>query len=255
MNEQELYEEPRRGPSWLAILIAVLLLGILITMVSGLLMLRGAAQAVEGGAERVREWGAELLKEPTPTIRPNPATIIHEIRALSRLETVTYSIEKVVTAEKSRGGLADLLGLDERLLFIAHGQVIAGVDLSKLMVEDIVITDDNVVVLTLPPAEIFVATLDNEQSYVYDHQRGILNRVFTEQSDLETLVRRAAEETIRQAALEDGILTIATANAENTVRALLVGLGFAGVDFGDQPIEVPTAVPTVAPTVAPTPGG
>ena len=247
MNEQELYPEPRHRPSVLTIVIAILLLGILITMVSGVLMLRNAAQAVTGGTDRVLEWGADLLKEPTPTIRPNPATIIHEIRVLSRLETVVYSVEKVVTAEKSRGGLADLLGLDERLLFIAHGQVIAGVDLSKLRLEDIVITDDNVVILTLPPAEIFIATLDNQQSYVYDHQRGILDRVLTGHSELETLARRAAEETIRQAALEDGILTIATANAENTVRALLLGLGFAGVDFRDQPIEVPTATPSPTP--------
>jgi hypothetical protein len=250
MSEHEYYEnrEPRRrGPSLLAIIIGVLLLGILVVMVIGVLAVREAAQAVEGGANRVREWSAELIKEPTPTIRVNPATIVHEIRTLSRLETVSYSVEKVVTAEKNQEGLADILGLDERLLFVAHGEVIAGVDLSQLEVEDIAITDDNVVILTLPPAEIFVATLDNDQSYVYDHQRGILNRVFTEQSDLETLARRAAEETIRQAALEDGILSIATANAENTVEALLIGLGFDGVVFEEQPILAPTAVPTATP--------
>jgi hypothetical protein len=252
MSERETHrdQEPRRGPSILTIVIAVLLLGILVTMVVGVVALRGAAKAVEGGADRVRDWSAELIKQPTPTIRPNPATIIHEIRSLSRLETVTYSIEKVVTAEQNQQGLAGILGLDERLLFVAHGQVIAGVDLSKLELEDITITDDNVVLITLPPAEIFVATLDNEQSYVYDHQRGILNRVLTEQSDLETLARRAAEETIREAALVDGILSIATTNAENTLEALLIGLGFEGVVFGDQPIVVPTQAP---PT--PTPGG
>jgi hypothetical protein len=253
MSERERYEEERRRPSLLAIVIAILLFGILVAMVIGVLSLRAFAQAVQGGADRVREGVADLIKEPTPTIMMNPATIIHEIRTLSRLETVSYSVEKVVTAEKNQQGLADILGLDERLLFVAHGQVIAGVDLSKLELEDIIVTNDNVVVMTLPPAEIFVATLDNDQSYVYDHQRGILNRVLTEQSELETLARRAAEETIRQAALEDGILSIATANAEATIRVLVIGLGFEGVVFADQPMEAPTAEPTRP--ASPTPGG
>ena len=117
-----------------------------------------------------------MIKAPTPTIRPNPATIIHEIQVLSRLETVSYSVEKVVTVEKNQQGLADILGLDEKLLFVAHGKVIAGVDLGKLSLEAIQVTDDNVVILKMPEPEILLATLDNKQSYVYDHERGVLNR-------------------------------------------------------------------------------
>jgi hypothetical protein len=234
------YDERRRGPSFFSILIAVLLAGILLAMIAGLLMLRTTAQTVKGEVDRVREWG-------DPTIRPNPATIIREIQTLSRLETVSYSVEKVITVEKNQHGLADLLGLDEKLLFVAHGKVIAGIDLSKLHVQDITVTDDNIVIVGLPEAEVFICTLDNEMSYVYDHERGVLNRVFEEQSDLETLARQAAEDAIEEAALKDGILDIANTNAESYMRAFLTAMGF------DQVIFALPGSPD-APSVTPTPG-
>jgi len=241
----------RPGPSVLSILIAILLASILVAMVAGILIFRDAAKAVTEPVERVRSGVAELVKEATPTIRPNPATIIHEIQALSRLETVSYSVEKVVTAEKNQQGLTDLLGLDEKLLFVAHGQVIAGIDLMKLQVEDITITDDNTIIVALPASEIFVATLDNEKSYVYDHERGLLNRVFEEQSELETLARQAAEDEIERAAIEDGILNTADVNAQNYMRAFLMALGFDRVVFEDV-VPVPA---TPEPTATPLPSG
>lgn len=232
----------------MSVLALILLAGVLVALIVGLLMVREAAQTAQQGAERVREWGQELLKESTPTIRPNPATIVHEIRALSRLETVSYSVEKVVTVEKNQQGLADLLGLDEKLLFVAHGKVIAGIDLSAIQLEDLLITDDNTIVLAMPEPRIFIATLDNEQSYVYDHERGVLNRVFEEQSDMETLARQAAEDAIEEAAIEDGILDIARTNGQNYLRAFLLALKFDDVLFVDAVSGTPE------PAGTPTPG-
>jgi uncharacterized protein YoxC len=36
---------------------------------------------------------------PTPTILPDPVTIINQIRPLARLETIQYTVEKIITAE------------------------------------------------------------------------------------------------------------------------------------------------------------
>ncbi len=251
MTSSDEYQSRGSRPSPVSILIAVLLAGILTALVAGLLMVRQTSQTVQQGAERARSWGAQLLKEPTPTIRPDPVTIIHEIQALSRLETVSYSVEKVVTVEKNQQGLADLLGLDEKLLFVAHGKVIAGLDLSQLQVEHITITDENAVVLILPEPEVFVATLDNERSYVYDHERGLVNRVFEERSDLETLARQAAEDAIREAAIEDGILEMAGANGQHYLRTLIMALGFDEVIFAGG--EAPPPAETPRPTSTATP--
>ncbi len=179
-------------------------------------------------AEQALQEQLDGIVNPTPTIIPDPITIIHEVRALSRLETATYSIEKVITAESGQGPFAFLFG--DRLILVAHGQVIAGVDLSKMGEEDIVVADDGAVVVTLPPAEVLVVTLNNQKSYVYDRDTGVIGM----NPALETEARQAAEEEILNAALEDGILEMAQRNAETYVLRLILSLGFRDVEFADN---------------------
>ncbi len=70
------------------------------------------------------------ILNPTPTIIPDPVTVINKISSLARLETIQYSVEKIIVAEKGQEVFRLLFG--DRLLFVAHGKVIAGVDLSRL---------------------------------------------------------------------------------------------------------------------------
>lgn len=161
---------------------------------------------------------------PTPTIYPDPVTVIKQVQNLARLETAQYSIEKVITAETRQGALAGLFG--DRLLFVAHGDVIAGVDLSKVQANDIRVAPDGSVVLIMPAAEIFVATLDNDLSYVYDRDTGIFTNA---DQNLETQARQVAEDEIEAAALEDGVLTLAQSNAAAFMESLLISLGYTNV--------------------------
>jgi len=162
---------------------------------------------------------------PTPTVLPDPVTIVHEVRSLARLETIQYSVEKIITAEIKQGLFRALFG--DRLLFVAHGVVIAGVDLKKLNPDDLTIQDD-VLYVRLPQAEIFIASLDNEKSYVYDRDTGLFTHGDV---NLETTARQAAEEEIRKAAIEDGILELAGQNAESYLSRLFRSLGFPEVIF------------------------
>ncbi len=170
---------------------------------------------------------SEILN-PTPTILPDPVAIVHDVRALARLETVQYSIERVITAESGQGIFANLFG--DKLLFVAHGVVIAGTDLQKLGPEDMWV-ENNVLYVRLPPPEIFIATLDNEKSYVYDRETGLLTKGDV---NLETEARRVAEESIEQAAVEDNILVTAGKNAELYFSLLLRDLGYPEVIFVEQ---------------------
>jgi hypothetical protein len=167
------------------------------------------------------------LLHPTPTIIPDPVTYINEVRALARLETIQYSVEKVITAEQNQGTFSFLFG--DRLLFVAHGVVIAGIDMEKISPPDMRFEND-VLYVTLPPAEVFIATLDNQKSYVYDRDTGLLSQGV---QDLETLARQAAEDEIRKAALEDGILTQAQTNAENYLYRFFQALGYHNVIFSN----------------------
>jgi len=170
---------------------------------------------------------AEIL-HPTPTIRPDPITIIHAIQPLARLETIQYSVEKVITGETGQGLFKTFVG--DKLLFIAHGTVIAGVDLSKLSLDHIQERDGGLVI-SLPEPEIFIASLDNEQSYIYDRQTGIFTKG---NPQLETEVRRAAEKEIEAAALQDGILKLAKQNAITYLTNFLRDLGYDHVIVEQQ---------------------
>src|SRR5271157_2242260 len=178
-----------------------------------------AVAPVQQDSNLLKTQVAQLL-HPTPTILPDPVTIVHEVRALARLETIQYTVEKVITAEEGQGQLSALFG--DKLLFVAHGVVIAGVDLAKMNPQDIWI-DNQILYFRLPQPEIFSSTLDNTKSYVYDRQTGILTKGDT---NLETQARQSAENEITQAALDDGILNQAGINAQSYLTRLLTQLGY-----------------------------
>ena len=167
---------------------------------------------------------ADLL-HPTPTIIPDPVTIIRDVRSLARLETSQYTVEKIITAEIGQGTFAYLL--QDRLLLVAHGTVIAGIDMEKLKPEDMWL-DGGVLTVRLPAPEVFIATLDNEKTYVYERDTGILREPI---QNLETLARQSAEKEIRAAAIEDGILETARQNAETYLSRFFLILGYADVIF------------------------
>ena len=162
---------------------------------------------------------------PTPTVLPDPVTIIRSVRDLSRLETIQYSIEKVIVAESNQGPFGFLFG--DRLILVAHGFVIAGVDMSLMQPQDLEVRQ-GVLYVRLPAPEVFVATLDNQKSYVVNRDTGLLTRG---DINLESSARAAAETEIRNAAVDDGILKSARQNAESYLSRLFRQMGFADVIF------------------------
>ncbi|MEO8289280.1 MAG: DUF4230 domain-containing protein [Chloroflexota bacterium] len=170
-----------------------------------------------------------LVTTPTVTIDTTRPTVIDQVRALSKLETIHYQLEKVVTG-KSTGPLPDFLTSD-KILLVAHGEVVAGVDLSKLTAADITVMSDTVTI-RMPRAEVLYSKLDNSKTYVYDRQTGVFS---SPDPNLETQIRQAAEQEILNTALEDGILDKASKNAEEVLRTLLSGLGYEEVRFTQSP--------------------
>lgn len=188
---------------------------------------RDAQEALKPINEFTGNLGTQVSEalNPTPTVVPDPVTIIAQVRSLARLETIQYSVEKVITAEVGQGVFRSLFG--DRLLFIAHGIVIAGVDLMDISPDDLWVEND-VLNMRLPEPEIFLATLDNDKSYVYDRETGLLTHG---DMNLETTARRVAEDEIENAAVQDGILDQAGINAENYLYRLLRDLGYPDVIF------------------------
>jgi hypothetical protein len=216
-------------------LLSLLIIGVIVVAAYFIVeTIRDSAQAATAPFQQVNQANQALqtqvsnLLNPTPTIIPDPVTYINEVRALARLETIQYSIEKVITGETGGGTFQALFG--DKILFVGHGTVIAGIDMEKLQPEDMRF-ENGVLTVKLPPAEIFIAALDNEKSYVYDRETGVLAKPDV---NLETLVRQRAEEEIRAAALEDGILEQAQLNAEAYLFKFFAALGYPNTIFVDD---------------------
>jgi hypothetical protein len=159
-------------------------------------------------------------------IRVDQPTVVRQIRALQRIETASYTMDKIISGERENPILPNFLAGD-RLLLIAHGEVIAGLDLSKLQPGDVQVHGRSMSI-HLPPAEIFTTTIDNAKTRVYSRDTGLFS---TPDPNLEGDVRAEAEHQLEAAALQDGILKTAETNARRTVNSVLTSLGFEKVEI------------------------
>ena len=177
-------------------------------------------------------WLVEHLTGRANSFNVSSPTVVEKIRQLSRLETVEYSLDKIVEGDRQNPVLPDFLAGD-KLLLVAHGEVIAGIDLGQLKASDVVVsgeagqTGGGVRVTWLPAAQILTTRIDNARTRVYSRSTGLL---VPADPNLESQVRQLAEQQITQAALDDGILNMAHQNARASITTLLYGLGFRQVD-------------------------
>jgi hypothetical protein len=162
----------------------------------------------------------------TLSIDVSQPTVVDRIQRLQRLETVVYTMDKLVTGAKENPIFPDFLAGD-RLLMMVHGEVVAGIDFSNLKPGDVRV-DGKQIHLHLPALQVFRTRIDSAKTRVYSRQTGLL--VPTD-PNLETQVRQEAERQLQEAALADGILQTAQQNAASTITSLLRGLGFEKIDF------------------------
>lgn len=207
----------RRHTPLAVLLIAGIALGILLTSVFAHL----AVTATTGLLSRL----GTLITGRNTTLDTSAPAVIDRIRKLNRLETITYSIDKIVEGERSSPVIPNFL-VGDKLLLIAHGEVIAGIDLSQLKAGDVSVHGD-AVHIHLPAAEVLTSRVDNQRTRVYSRTTGLL---VPADPNLESIVRQAAEVQIVEAAKTDGILDKAAQNARASITTLLYSLGFHTVD-------------------------
>jgi hypothetical protein len=161
-------------------------------------------------------------------LRATPGVVL-AIHDVARLETTSFHIEKVVEASDEQSRVWGFVQAKDALLLVAVGDVVAGVDLTKVRDEDVAIGDGGRSVrVRLPQPEILNATLDERATHVYSRSTDVLA---ARNEQLEGAARRGAEEQMRKAALDGGILERAKTSADRTLRALLRSLGYAEVDL------------------------
>src|SRR5579862_7326225 len=210
----------RSSASVVVALVVGLFLGVLLLGLFGFAVLSRNS----GPALLSRVWSA--MTGRTLSIDVSQPTVVDRIQQLQRLETVVYTMDKVVSGAKENPIFPDFLAGD-RLLLLVHGEVVAGIDFSTLKPGDVRV-DGRQIHLHLPQAQVFSTRLDSAKTRVYSRQTGLL--VPTD-PNLESQVRQEAERQLLDAALADGVLRTAQQNASSTITSLLQGLGFEKIDF------------------------
>jgi Protein of unknown function (DUF4230) len=211
--------KPARSSIVLALVVG-LLLGVLFVGSIGWLVLSRNS----GRAWLSHMWSAVTGR--TLSMDVSQPTVVDRIQRLQRLETVVYTMDKLVTGARENPIFPDFLAGD-RLLMMVHGEVIAGIDFSSLKPGDVRV-EGKQVQLHLPASRVLSTRLDSAKTRVYSRQTGLL--VPTD-PNLETQVRQEAERQLQEAALADGILQTAQQNAASTITSLLQGLGFERIEF------------------------
>jgi hypothetical protein len=165
--------------------------------------------------------------------RSGPA-VLKSVRNLSEFRAASGHFQVIVDVEKDTI-LPDVIK-GQRVLFVAVGSVDAGVDFSGLEDDAVVVSDDRrSVSLELPPARFHEPVLDLEKSYVYDRDRGAIDRLkalFGDPPALEPELYRLAEDKLAAAARGGtGLLARANRNTRAMLTGLLRSLGFTRVQI------------------------
>lgn len=164
-------------------------------------------------------WG-----NPAATINaPGPA-IIQQLRARNEWITYSYQADQMIEASKDGNALQNLL-FGDRLLLQARGEVAAGVDMSELD-DSMILSSGTTITVTLPATRIIYSRLDNENTRVYDRQRGWLSKGDV---NIESNARTYAEQSILQSACDGGVLDKAALQAQQNVADLLKASGYTVV--------------------------
>jgi len=153
--------------------------------------------------------------------------VVTHVREMSRLETYAMHVMNVSTIKQSYQFVPRVLGSDEITLY-SEGDVIAGIDLSRVQRTDVWREPDGTLVIRLPDPQILVTRLDNAKTRVMNRKTGLLRRA---DPNLESRVRVFAEGAIRSDAVRKGILTSATSSGEQKLAAFVHTLGFQKVKF------------------------
>jgi TolB-like protein len=186
-------------------------------------------------------YSAQNTTEEAPIETITREGIVTQIQQLNRLHTVAFSVDTVITSERP-GSWMKLWQDEQKALFIAHGRVEAGVDLSALTPEMVQVVQPTAVSadvdgeqvanaptatmpqinITLPPTEIFSVYLDDIE--IYDWQTGAFGMMQVDPKILAQAQTMAKKEVLERACRGD-VMNMALQNAQTQLQQLFALTG------------------------------
>ncbi|MBD2114042.1 MULTISPECIES: DUF4230 domain-containing protein [Cyanophyceae] len=243
---QPVQQQPRRSPFRPIRTVFNALIGgaVLVGIAAGVGFWRSGDRFLEG----VRIMLTPAPAEPQVDVR---SVVVQQLRGASELTTAIFAMEAVVPTKSDRTLAGYVIG-STNLLYIAYGEVRAGVDLAELTAANVQVSGDNSIQITLPPPKILDSKIDLSKSNVFDYSRGFLGLGPDTAPELQEKAQQEALVKIEEAACSEGLLAEANRRAEVTVGQLLATAGFETVTVTTQPpTNSACAAPANSDTVLP----
>lgn len=161
------------------------------------------------------------------TIDRSQPALLKSIQDISQFHAAVGNFEVVLDYEDDVKWVPGFIA-GERSLFVAAGTVNAYVDFSGLNEGDLTLSEDGKSVeIRMPEAQLDKPNLDQDRTYLFSHDRGVINRIGDALStqDQQELYQRA-EQKLVSAAKESELVH----QAEENTRAMLIGM-FNAVDI------------------------
>jgi hypothetical protein len=213
-SEDLLAPSPRRSRVWALIVLAVV---VLLTL----------------GTARACSWlGSDNAPFAQKTVDRSGPVVLKSIQDLARFEAATGTFQVVVDLEKDTKYVpASIKG--QRTLFVGYGTVDAYVDFSGVTSDALTVSEDRrSVSLRLPAPALEKVNLDQDKSYIFAQQRGVIDRftsLFDGNPNQLQEVYKAAQAKITDAAKETGLAAQAQTNTKAMLTGLFHSLGYTTV--------------------------
>ncbi len=144
--------------------------------------------------------------------------VLERMETLGKLELTKYHFQEITEIQKVGRDFYNLFKLegDSKAVLISKGEAVGCLDLTKMEAIDLAINQDTLII-QLPAPEICYFKLDLDQTRVYALETGI----FTNEKGFIEKAYQSAENQIKEAALNSGILLQTKQNAELVLKPIL----------------------------------
>lgn len=167
------------------------------------------------------------IEEPVPI--DQKAAVLERIHLVGELVTGIAVIQTVVKSTEVNELLRLQIGSTE-LLYVAVGEIRAGLNLQELD-EKAIAVDGETVFIDLPPCKILDAKINVDRSYVFDVKRSLM--LSPEAIHLQTAAERQALRESQETAIQAGLLEQADRQAKMLIRYWFESAGFGKVEIRD----------------------
>lgn len=158
----------------------------------------------------------DFFKEPeekkAPEVVLNYNTILTSVEELGRMELVRYNFKDVVEYEKDVSRFVP----NSKIVLIVAGEAVGCIDFSKIKQSDIQFQGDTLVQVALPAPQICYYKVDHSKSKVFSKEN-----TYFQDAELVEEAFRYAEQNVKKAALNSGILRQTQVNAEKILKPML----------------------------------